>query len=719
MPETDARLATPTPRAALALGPRARALLAQVRARARAALGVRGLASVILLLVALALLSFGLDRLLRLAWSSRAVILVVTATLLGAAAWSRLLRPLLTPLPDDELARAVEGRHPALEWRLLSAVQFADPAWAPGPEISRSLAAAIVADAERLASGVDIGRVVPGPPIAQAGARGAAVLLAGALLVVGFPEAAATWARRNLLLSPTARWPQDTHLLVDVAALDSSSGVAVVPHGSDLTISVRAEGVIPARVYVETFGVAGGDVGDGAGRDELLVLDGLGEGRFRAVLDEVTSGFTFVVRGGDAEEGPFTVRVIRRPWVDALTFRITPPPHTGQPERTFGVESGSVTLPVGTRVRLEARVTKPLASVSLEERPAGAPDDVAHLRTATVTATGFAAELELERTALYRVDVVDGDGLGFAQALRFSLVARPDEPPGVQLALLGVGLNVTPQATLRARVGVNDDHGVASARLRLKVGAAGARPEVERETSLAALAGQRAAEAQAAVDLSELGLAPKMALTLWAEASDADPRGPNVGASPAVQLRVVTPEQLLGELLRRLHEQRLELERMILEEERLAQGLSGDDLATLERASRAHRDVGRAVLRAADVVEGVVAEMRSNRLLDAATWDRLGEDVSDPLRELHRGPLQEARTAAEGAAQVDETQRAGASLAAGAAAAVVAQELRAIVARMGRIEELAELVSALKSIIEKQRELLDKTRNEQGGRRPR
>lgn len=696
------------------LGPTVRRVLDRVRLRARVALGLRGAASVILLLVAVSLLSFGLDRLLRLAWGSRAVILVVMLTMLGAVAWTRLLRPLLAPLPDDELARLVEGRHPFLEWRLLSAVQFADPAWSPGPETSRSLAAAIVDDAERIAPGVEVGRVVPGEPMAQSGLRGGAVLLAGALLVFAFPGAASTWARRNVLLSDTARWPQDTRLEVDVARLDSSTRVAVVARGSDVKISVTARGVIPARVYLETWGEAEGDEPP---RDELLVLDGLGDGHFGAVLDEVTSSFSFVVRGGDAEEGPFRVRVMRLPWVESLAFRVTPPPHTGLPERTFGVEAGSLTLPVGTRVRVEARVSKPLTAVVLEERQTGAATDVAIVHTATLTDTGFSADLSLERTAGFQVSVTDRDGFGFAQPLRFSLVAQPDEAPDVQLALLGVGLNVTPQAALRARVGASDDHGVASARLRLKVGPSGDRPEVARETTLAALAGQRSAEADAGVDLSELDLQPKMSLTLWAEATDADPRGPNVGSSPAVQLRVVTPEQLLGELLRRLHEQRLELERMILEEERLAQGLSGHDQATLERASRAHRDVGRAVLRAADVTEGVVAEMKSNRLLDAATWDRLAEDVAAPLRALHGGPLQEARTTAERAASADEPERASASLAAGLAAATVAQELKAIVARMGRIEELAELVAALKAVIQKQRDLLDKTRQERGQRR--
>jgi hypothetical protein len=709
---SDANLTPP-----LLLGPRARAGLAAVRARARLSLAVRGGASVALLLVSLGLLSFGLDRLLRLDWGSRAAILVIALTMLGALAWSRLGRPLLAALPDDELARIVEGRHPALEWRLLSAVQFADPAWAPGPETSRDLAALVIQDAEERARGVDFGGVVPGGPVAQAAARGLVVLLAAGLLVQGFPGAARTWLLRDVLLSTTARWPQDT--LLRVEGLDDDHRTLVVPHGSDVTISAIASGVVPGRVYLEAEGDPDPEAPPGTpGRNDLLALDALGAdpqggARFRAVLDDVTAGFRFTVRGGDAEVGPYEVRVIKRPWVQGLTFHVEPPPHTKLPARTFDVDAGSVSLPVGTRVHLEARVTKPLASVRITERAVGVADDVAQVDTSTTTPTGFAADLVLGRTALFQVDVEDQDGLGLAAPVRFSLVATPDEAPDVRLTLAGVGLNVTPQATVRVKVAARDDYEVARARLRLKVGA-GAGADREEATPLAALAGKASGEVETALDLSALSLAPKMSLTLWGEATDGDPRGPNTGSSPAVQLRVVTPEQLLGELLRRIHEQRLELERMTLEEERLAQGLSGQDKATLERAPRAHRDVSRAVLRAADVVDGVVEEMVSNRLLDATTWDRLKNLVSKPLRDLDQGALGRARDLAEAAGHAPEADLPKASLAAGTASAEVAAALREIVSHMGRVEELAELVATLKRLIDEERALLEKTRRERG-----
>ena len=51
---------------------------------------------------------------------------------------------------------------------------------------------------------------------------------------------------------------------------------------------------------------------------------------------------------------------------------------------------------------------------------------------------------------------------------------------------------------------------------------------------------------------------------------------------------------------------------------------------------------------------------------------------------------------------------------AGSASLRVISELRAIVARMGDIEDMAELVAMLKKIIEQQRGLMDETKRKRG-----
>jgi hypothetical protein len=683
--------------------------LAALRRRARASLGLQGGATLAVLLISLCLLSFGLDRTLRLSWEVRATALVAILTALGWVLWGRLLLPLRADLGDAELARLVEREHPQLEWRLLSAVQFADPAWEPGPHTSLELANLVVADAERLAAEVEFGAPVPSAPMVRSATRGGAVTLAAALLLATFPGPAATWFERNVLLSTTAEWPKDT--LLELQGPPLADGAVRLARGEDLTFVVLARGVIPSRVYLDTVSAVDGS-------RERLVLDALGDGRFRTTLEQVSESFEFTLWGGDDELGPFQAQVIRRPWITDLAFAATPPAYTGQAPRAFGVEAGALTLPQDTAVEVRVGVSKPLVKAWLEELRPG-EGGVARIHTGVLVpdGEGFTASLTLDQAGagVFRVLVEDGDGYGFEQPTRFNLIAQSDAAPELKLRLLGVGLNVTPKAKIRFAVDARDDYQLTSGALQYKGAGGDAEAEVVGGLPLdEILAGKVTAAPSGVLDLASLELKPKMSLTLWAEATDSDPRGPNTGASPSHQVRIVTAEQLLNELLRRLHEQRLELERMISEEEKLAQGLSGRDETTLERAARTHADVSRTVTRAADVVDGVVEELTSNDLLERNVWDRLRDDVAAELRRVAADPLQEARDLADGASQAQGADREQLMLNAGSASLRVVSELRAIVVRMGDIEDMAELVAMLKKIIEQQRGLMDKNKRRDG-----
>ncbi|MEZ6188329.1 MAG: hypothetical protein R3F62_25425, partial [Planctomycetota bacterium] len=208
-----------------------RAGLDQLRRKLRTALLVRGLARTVLVGVAILLVDFALDRTLRLSWEARAVALLLILTALAIVLWSRLLRPLRVPLGDVELAKLVEGVTPSLQWRLLSAVQFADPGWVPGEHTSRELAEQVVRDAGELAPGVAFGKPVPTGPMLKRALLGVAVLAAGLALVGKFPHTAGVWAQRNLLLSDTAKWPQDTFLALEASWGQGAFTVAHPPNG--------------------------------------------------------------------------------------------------------------------------------------------------------------------------------------------------------------------------------------------------------------------------------------------------------------------------------------------------------------------------------------------------------------------------------------------------------------------------------------------------------
>ena len=102
-------------------------------------------------------------------------------------------------------------------------------------------------------------------------------------------------------------------------------------------------------------------------------LDALEKGSFRTEFKQLAESFSFSLRGNDDAIGPFEVEVLRRPWIEGLTFTTEPPPHTGESPRTFGVEAGSVSLPQGTRAISALSVPSPKSAAastcSVKESP--------------------------------------------------------------------------------------------------------------------------------------------------------------------------------------------------------------------------------------------------------------------------------------------------------------------------------------------------------------
>lgn len=709
-----------------ALGPRLRSSLDGLAARIRFALAARGAVRLVGVLLVCCLISYALDRPLRLAWETRLGLWLLGAGLVAFVAWRRLALPLRRPLPDVELARALEAAHPLLGWRLLSAVQFAGERAPSGT--SAELSAAVVSEAEGLVASLDAAPVVPLQPVwkrlALAGLGG---LLLGALCW-GYPSEAATWAERNLLLSRSARWPQDTYLqLVSLNGrpLEELAGVLAVARGEDVELAVAVrQGLVPRRVYLEAEGLPGADA---PSPFDDLGAEG-GAARFRLRIERVPGDFRFWISGGDDRIGPFELRAIVPPYVEELVLEAQPPAYTNRPPKTFALESASVSFPAGTVLSLRARVSKPLRRAWFDERSAGAAIStrVAAELSAPAGEVGLRQLTQrwtVTETTQLTLGIEDADGAALLQPPQFSVIAIPDKAPAARLELSGVGLNVTPDAQIGYRFSGLDDYGLAGGALHLdaagrpapaegaKVPDGGWPRDSEQVYPASPPLSGLTAEASGTLELEGLRLVPKMSLRLWASVHDTLPGSePQLGSAPTITLRVVSHEQLLNELLRRLFEERQLLEKLANDEDELARALASLDPEALGRGPATQADVARALIRSAKAVEQVVIEMISNKLLDGPTHERLRREVVAALGELIRGDLAVAASSAGAAAASAGEARASEAAEAARAARVVAAEVRAIAEQLGRIEELAEIVGQLKRIIRRQRALLDRTR---------
>ena len=720
--------------APLKLGPQVRAQLEGLRTRVRLALFGRGAARVVGVLLAWWAISYVLDRPLRLAWGTRTLVFALGLGLVGWTIWRRLIRPLSHELPDTELARALERANPSLQWRLLSAVQFALKAALPGTSLE--LTEEVVREAETLASGeLDHAPAVPSQPVLKrVGLAGLGLALVFALSS-GFPSEAETWCHRNLLLSQTAMWPQDTYLeLVSVngRAMAEVGQEIRVPRGADIELAVRVrEGVAPRRVYLSAEGLPGADA--------PAPFDDLGpqsrQARYRLQVERVPNDFTFWIEGGDSKIGPFQIKAVIPPFVDAIELEARPPAYTGRPAKTLTLESSSLSFPSGTELVVRARVSKPLREAWLTERATGA--EVTSRLDCTLSALpGETGKRVLERrwvvdhTVQLTLSVLDEDHAELPQPPQFSVVAVPDKAPSSRLELSGVGLNVTRRAKIAYRITGRDDYGLSAGELRVEPGGRPERKEPkegEKEPkppeggwptdALQVVPAEPAmtgpeASAEGVLDLKTLRLEPKMSLRLWAEVRDGKPGDAQDGPSATITLRVVTEEQLLNELLRRLYEQRQLLEKLARDEDDLGRALASQDEEAFKRSVAVHHDVGRTLARATKEISAVITEMESNDILDGPTRGRLQTEVVAALNLLRQNELSLATSTAEAVQQAGEAERPGLAGDAAQASRDLADAIRAIADRMGRIEELAEIVAQLKRIIRKQRALMDKSKGE-------
>ena len=278
------------------------------------------------------------------------------------------------------------------------------------------------------------------------------------LFAVHDSEDAALWMRRNVLLSQEA-WPRRTHFVLERA--DGEWHVARreplrieawvvgdvppevlfkrVAEGKErtLTLGPEAEAPLPDRVLE----VLSPDV------ESQLPFDGprarIGQ-RVVHVTGRITEPFDFFLSGGDNRSPRVRVFVHDRPRLVSWTASLEFPEYLAREAETVENAVSELVVPEGGVIHAVAEFDLPLAEASAafsEESLDGVAID------------GQRAILEgwtpLSSGTLALVGVEAEWGLSSSPSLRVGVVVVPDEPPRVDLELLGASHTVTPRGTVR------------------------------------------------------------------------------------------------------------------------------------------------------------------------------------------------------------------------------------------------------------------------------
>ena len=359
-----------------------------------------------------------------------AAVAVTGSLLLATAALGRALWPLRRSPGDIQVARFIEEHAPALEDRLVSAVDVA----VGGHSAATPFAALTRADAAQRARDVDVDLMLPGLLVRRAGFQAAASTLV--LLVV-------SWSARG----PVHQAFEAASLTLFPArvALEVTPGHARIKAGTSMAIAAR---LIGSRAPI----IAQLQIADG---DQWRVSEmTAGEpGAFRLGIDAVTAPFKYRVVAGPLTSPTYDVAVAHAPRVKRIDVEYTYPAGLRLPPRTES-DSGDIYAPAGTDVRVRVFTDRPAAVGHMTL------SDGKRLALSADAPTEFSTSIKVVDDNSYRVALADRDGMENAGDTEYFIRTLEDRPPDVRILKPASDRPVTRLEEVDIEAQAEDDYGV-------------------------------------------------------------------------------------------------------------------------------------------------------------------------------------------------------------------------------------------------------------------
>ena len=659
--------------------------LSALRAQLTQWLVVRGLSRWLLIVIGVLLLDVVIDRVFRMDFSQRCIMLGVMIVVAALFFFWRLLKPLAALPSNDALLYEVEKGNSSLQESLISSVELSRVEDFESVGVSKQLADSTIEKGIENAKNIDFGEIVDKSKHRKnLGLLGAGVL---GLVLLGLGVATTdflgTWFNRNVLLG-TEQWPQGTYLEID----GINDGKIVVPRGINHRQFVNvteSSSVTAIDVDLEIENAGGGRT------IYSMKPTGKLEGRQHAfVFNNVSSSFRFRATGGDDVTEWVTVELVEPPAIVELDMKVNLPSYTGVDPLTIKGDGPHPVL-AGSSLEISATTNKRLQSAILKTGETEFPMQLSEDGLTFTASPGKDSPLV---SGPYQFELLDEGGLPNARKSKFTISLKEDAPPRVRAELLGISGIISSRARLPAEYQAADEYGLTEIGFEANWKTENA-PEDQQTSTAAAIETLEqqqstpwlAAENVAVFDLLTLKLQPGTSLRLAAVARDNHPETPGVGKSQEFLMRIVTDEELRADLLRREDEQRkafqqayeiqltlaTDLETLTITEP--GNGQSKEDFLRqrelqLLRLVRDQKGIGTAIDRVAGRFEEFLVEIHNNRLEEAekevvpgrpGIEERYNVRIIEPIRELDRElvtlatqRLDSCRRVQEDSAQLDQ-----------------------------------------------------------------
>ncbi len=615
-----------------------------------------------------------MDRVFRMDFSQRAIMLGLMTAGVLAVAYRSLFRPLERKPNDDALLLHVERRHRQFEQSVISGWQFAhDQGWRQ-EGVSPDLVAATIAEGEHHAQASDFTDILDRPRFARNAAILAAGLIGWGLVAWGVSrtDLLRTWFDRNVLLGDS-QWPQATYLEIEGVV----NGELLVDRGANLELNV----LVAERSRVRDVEVEVEFESDGKRTRQETRPTGRMDGRQRQlVLHNVAGEFQLRAVGGDAITEWVQVRLVEPLDLSELVLTAQLPEYVGGTRPLTG--GGPHTLLAGSTVEVQATANLPIERMQLRYGPTTVPAAPAAPTTAPaipppadgeasvppppagpqlaagdlipfrqVDPTHYAMVLgdSGQGAALcsgkYTIELLDATGRRNLRPLAFELMVVPDKPPQIAATLSGISGLVVPRALLPLSFKARDQFGLTQAAVayqwrtndeanELKSGELAAWQLSPADLQFAEADQEFNFAAESRLDLQPLGLPTGIVLRFHVTARDNQPgEHAGQGQSREFLLRVVTEEELRADLLRREVEQRALFQtnrdnqlQLMTELRALAAAVAAEPTADLVDRQRVllemrnrQKNIGTNLFQIAGRFDDFLAEATNNRLDESET----------------------------------------------------------------------------------------------------
>ena len=667
---------------------------------------------------------------------------------------NKLFLRLRTPLHDEQLALLIERTHPELQDSLSTAIELRlnNTGELNGTgELTREIDPTLLSRTTSIAAAsirkIKMGRLFRRTQLLRkAGLSSFSIGTMIAVLIL-LPNVRETWAQRMLMFSNTP-WPRQVTLTV----ANFPNGVRRVARGADTEILVTAQSTakLPKFVELQHLGTNGWTthrMGTRGSAEEKSQL-------FTHVIKNPKENLTINIRGGDGRIRDLRLEVVEPPSLKKLVLTITPPLYIGGEPRPLPA-TRLVEVPAGSTLSITAEASKPLSKATIRSLPikqqinknttgnanSAAEQEfiVAQIETKHSEITSKNQQNSLSKPpeslsgtlgpilddSILEIQFTDTTEITSQKPIRFQVIARPDQPPKVEVTPESISSFITATSSIPITGKIEDDYGLAEAAVSLRRIATTDQAEAIANTTQT-VSMSLPTQSSTVLNLTKepsvrihahslpAKVGDKLELVVSAKDYCGLASGPKTTVTDPWRLQVVSPEVLLAMLEAREIILRRRFESLIADFQQKRDRVASDTTAEEQdrevitsRLAEATSKANGETTEIAGSFRGISKELFNNRLLTPQLEARLLNQIVTPLETIIEGPLEQLRLAAYDAEKtVDAKQLIR-------MADTCLDQMRAVLDKMIELETYNEVIDSLRNLIEQQQSIRGETSKQQ------